>query len=84
MLRTYNSRQTADFIFYLVKTEREEKLESIWLHSQSGMSFEEWKRKSLKGHDKKPPKKKKIDKEKEKKALDFASQVLGKTLEGGG
>lgn len=85
MLRTYSTKQTADFIFYLVDKEREEKLEYVWIHSMSDLSYEEWKKQVVKDTSKKnEPKRKKINKEKEKEALDLAEQILGKPMKGGG
>lgn len=81
MLATYSPEQAADFIFYLVETEKEEKLEYVWVHSMTELPFEKWKA-EITGE--KNIERKKINKRKEKEALNHAEEILGKSLREGG
>ena len=37
-----------DFISFLNEEEQEEQLFNVWMHSMSGETFEDWKKKSIK------------------------------------
>ncbi|WP_423189422.1 peptide methionine sulfoxide reductase [Alkalibacterium sp. f15] len=76
--------KTADFILWLSKEEQEEKMENLWMHSESGLSYKKWKEKNYKDSSSASQKRKKIDKNKEQKALENASLVLGKAIGKGG
>lgn len=59
-------------------------METLWMHSQSGLSYKKWKEKNYKDTTNVRQKRKKIDKKKEQKALENASLVLGKAIGKGG
>lgn len=75
-----------DFILWLIKEQNDEELLDIWKHSQSELSFEAWKKKGTKENtqDVRASKRKQIDPDKEKEAVEYASKLLGKALGKGG
>lgn len=76
LLKTYNLEATADFICYLIDEERESDLWEMWLHSQSGKSFKEFKKRQGFKKLRQPKRKKPITEEQEKTLLSFASQFV--------
>lgn len=75
LLSSYKLDALLDFFVFLIEQEFEEKLWGIWLHKETGMEFEEFKKESLK-QGKNKEERKRMSKEEEEKAISKAEKIL--------